>query len=110
MATWTDDKHWVLYSEVISPELHAHLKQLDESAQHVMHTLEHARHRTVTCLWQDEQQSTAPLHAAAMEAPAVCRSPPQEPAKPSAAVASQPKASSSWQADWSEGALTVGSC
>ena len=88
VSMWIGDKHWVLYNEVISPELHAHFRQLDESADLVMRTLEHTKERTVTCLWQDEQQHTAPLPAGASEAPAACRSPPQR-AAAAAAVASE---------------------
>ena len=106
---WTGDKHWVLYSEVISPELHAHFKQLDERANQVVRTLEHAKDRTVTCLWQDEQQRAAPLPARASEAPAACRSPPQR-AAAAAAVASEPPADSGEEVDWSCGRLTVGNC
>ena len=106
---WTADKHWVMYKEVVSPEMHTHFKQLDDAANQVMPTLEHAKHRTVTCVWQDEQRHAAPLPAGALEAPAACRSPPQE-AAASAAAASQPPADSGWQAEWSWGLLSVGDC
>ena len=109
VTAWTADKFWVLYNEVVSPEMHAYFKMLDEVADHPDLTLEHARSRLVTCAWQDEQLYAEMLAAGAIQEAAARHSPPEEDAGQAAAADHTPVAST-WQADWSWGLLSVGDC